>query len=51
MSVKINYSNKSSDKISPNTVLFVNEKFETKGLKKFISSSGCRAGIGQVSGG
>ena len=39
MSVKINYSNKSSDKISPNTVLFVNEKFETKGLKKFISSS------------
>ncbi len=39
MPVKINYSNKASNKLTSNTVLFVNEKFNTNGLKKFISSS------------
>ncbi len=39
MSIKINYSNKASSKISANLVLFSNEKFNINGLKKYLSSS------------
>tara|TARA_A100001015_G_scaffold185800_1_gene206761 strand:- start:4307 stop:5764 length:1458 start_codon:yes stop_codon:yes gene_type:complete len=37
MSVKINFSNKTSNKPSSNLVLFSNEKFEIKSLKKYLS--------------
>ena len=39
MTVKINYKNSSSKKISSNLVLFVDEKFNINGLKKHISNS------------
>ena len=39
MSIKINYSNKTVSKLSSNTVLFVNEKFNTGHLTKYVSSS------------
>ena len=39
MSIKITYSKKSKNKLSINTVLFVNEKFNTSNLKKFITST------------
>ena len=39
MSVKISYSKKSVTKLSANIVLFVNEKFNTSNLKKFITST------------
>ena len=39
MTIKINYSNKSIDKISANTVLFVDEKFNISNHKKYFSSS------------
>ena len=39
MSVKINYSNKSATKLSTNTVLFVDEKFNTKNIAKYVSNS------------
>ena len=39
MSIKINYSNKSSHKISANLVLFSDDKFNIKDLKKFLSNS------------
>ena len=39
MSIKITYSKKSKSKLSINTVLFVNEKFNTSNLKKFITST------------
>jgi leucyl aminopeptidase len=37
MTVKINYINSSEKKISSNLVLFVDEKFNISGLKKYIS--------------
>ena len=40
MTININYSKKkTSGKVSGNTVFFVNEKFNTSGLKKYVSAS------------
>ena len=39
MSVKISYSNISKNKLSKNIVLFVNEKYDLKNIKKYISNS------------
>ena len=39
MTIKISYSNKSSSKLSANIVLFVNEKFNTNNIKKFLSNN------------
>ena len=39
MSIKINYKNSGFKKISSNLVLFVDEKFDIKPIKKFISNS------------
>ena len=39
MSIKINYSNKSTSKSSTNLVLFVDQNFNISGLKKIISNN------------
>ena len=39
MSVKISYSNKKINKLSSNFVLFTNERFDIKSLKKNLSES------------
>ncbi|MFL2883015.1 MAG: leucyl aminopeptidase [Pelagibacteraceae bacterium] len=39
MSIKINFSNKSSGKSSANTVLFTDEKFNVGALKKYLSKT------------
>ena len=39
MSITISYSKKSTNNLSSNLVLFSNHKFDTKGLKKYLSSS------------
>ena len=39
MNVKINYNNSVSKKVTSNLVLFVDEKFNIIGLKKYISKS------------
>ena len=39
MSVKISYSKKSVTKLSANIVLFVNEKFNTDNVKKYLSNN------------
>ena len=39
MSIKINYQNNNSNKSSANLVLFVDENFTIKGLKKLISNT------------
>ena len=39
MTVKINYIKKKTNQVSTNIILFVNEKFDIKNLKKYISSS------------
>ncbi len=39
MSIKINYSNKTSGKTSSNLVLFSNEKFNINGVRKYLSST------------
>ena len=39
MSVKIYYSNKSAKDLPANTVLFVDEKFNTKNIIKYLSNS------------
>ena len=39
MTVQINYKSSNSKKISSNLVLFVDEKFNISGLKKYISNS------------
>ena len=39
MSIKINYQNNNSNKFSANLVLFVDENFTIKGLKKLISNT------------
>ena len=38
MSIKINYQKKIADKTSSNQILFSNDKFDTKNLKKFLSN-------------
>ena len=38
MPVKINYSTKSLKKLSSNVVFFVNEKFSTNNIKRYISN-------------
>ena len=37
MAIKINYINKSIDKTSSNIALFVNEKFSTDNIKRFLT--------------
>ena len=39
MTLKINYINKTSNKLSANTVLFSNEKYQINNLKKYLSDS------------
>ena len=39
MSIKINFKNNLSKRASANLVLFTDEKFNTKPLKKYISNS------------
>ncbi len=39
MSIKLNYSNKTSSKISSNVVLFCDEKYSVSGLKKYLSNT------------
>ena len=39
MTLKIIYSNKSTNNLSGNTVLFSDEKFKNNNLRKFISNS------------
>ncbi len=39
MSIKINFRSKTFNKSSTNSVLFTDDKFNIKPLKKFISSS------------
>jgi leucyl aminopeptidase len=39
MTVKINYKTSNSIKASSNLILFVDEKFNISGLKKYISNS------------
>jgi len=39
MSVQINYKVSNSKKVSTNLILFVDEKFNISGLKKYISNS------------
>ena len=39
MSIKINYSNKISNKSPSNVVLFCNEKYNINGLKNYLSNS------------
>ena len=39
MTIKINYSKITANKSTGNIVLFVNEKFNTNSLKKFLSIS------------
>ncbi len=38
MSIKINYSNKANSKPGANLILFSNERFNTNGLKKYLSN-------------
>ncbi len=38
MSIKINYSKKTLNKLSSNVVFFVNEKFSTNNIKKYVSN-------------
>ena len=39
MSIEINYKNNNSAKSAANLVLFVDENFNIRGLKKYISNS------------
>ena len=39
MSIKLNYSKKAINKLSSNLVLFSDEKYNTNGLKKYISNT------------
>ena len=38
MSIKINYLNKANSKPEANLILFSNERFNTNGLKKYLSN-------------
>ena len=39
ITVQINYKSTTSNKVSSNLVLFVDEKYNIKGLKKYISNT------------
>ena len=39
MSIKINYSNKTPNRLSSSLILFSNEKFKINGLKKYLSDT------------
>ena len=39
MTVNINYKKNNTNKISSNLVLFSNDKFDTKGLNRYLSKS------------
>ena len=39
MTVKLNYSKKSINKISSNLVLFCDDKYKNTGLKKYVSDN------------
>ena len=39
MTIKINYTNKTINKLASNLVLFCDEKYSIKGIKKYISNS------------
>ena len=39
MSIKLNYINNSSNKLSDNIVLFSNEKYKINNLKKYLSNT------------
>ena len=39
MTIKLNYLNKTSNKLSSNLVLFCDEKFSTSELKKYLSNT------------
>ena len=39
MTIHINYKNSSIKKVSSNLILFVDDKFNISGLKKFVSNS------------
>ena len=39
MTIQINYNNNNLKKVSSNLILFVDDKFNINGLKKYISSS------------
>ena len=39
MSIKLNYSKNSINKISSNLVLFCDEKYKNTGLKKYVSDN------------
>ncbi len=39
MAIKISYSNKAINKLSANIVLFVDDKFSTTHLKKYITNT------------
>ena len=39
MTIKINYTNKTINKLASNLVLFCDEKYSTSGIKKYISDA------------
>jgi hypothetical protein len=39
MTIKINYTNKTINKLASNLVLFCDEKYSTSGIKKYISNA------------
>ena len=39
MTIKINYTNKTINKLASNLVLFCDEKYSTNGIKKYISNA------------
>ena len=39
MTIKINYTNKTINKLASNLVLFCDEKYSISGIKKYISSA------------
>ena len=39
MTIKINYTNKTINKLASNLVLFCDEKYSTSGIKKYVSDS------------
>ena len=39
MTIKINYTNKTINKLASNLVLFCDEKYSTNGIKKYVSDA------------
>ena len=39
MTIKINYTNKTINKLASNLVLFCDEKYSTSGIKKYVSDA------------